>query len=107
MLKKMICVIALGCTVAILTGAVESTSNKNVKIVTTTYTVKVGDTLDSITGNFLNLNTGTKRRGDEFEEGIKQLNPWLKTPERLYGGLIYPGDEIQIKYFVKTNEGGE
>lgn len=68
--------------------------------VETVYTVQPGDTLWSISEEYLQKNTGGRRYILEFKEGIKELNPWLcDTHEQ-----IQPGDSIVIRYWVKKDE---
>ena len=68
--------------------------------VETVYTVQPGDTLWSISEEYLQKNTGGRRYILEFKEGIKELNPWLvDTKEQ-----IRPGDSIAIRYWVKKSE---
>lgn len=69
-------------------------------LVETVYTVQEGDTLWSISEEFLKKNTGGRRYILEFKEGIKELNPWLlDTHEQ-----IQPGDKLTITYWVKKSE---
>ena len=68
--------------------------------VETVYKVQKGDTLWSISEDYLKRNTGGRRYILEFKEGIKELNPWLiDTKEQ-----IQPGDKIIIRYWVKQSE---
>jgi len=68
--------------------------------VETVYKVQKGDTLWSISEDYLKRNTGGRRYILEFKEGIKELNPWLvDTKEQ-----IQPGDSITIRYWVKKDE---
>ena len=61
------------------------------------YTVRLGDTLWGIAEEYVAKNTATRRYILEYKEDIYALNPWLA--ER--NGLIYPGDEIKVTYWVK------
>jgi hypothetical protein len=64
------------------------------------HKVKQGETLWSISEEYLKKNTGGRRYILEFKEGIKELNPWLvDTKEQ-----IRPGDSIAIRYWVKKSE---
>lgn len=67
------------------------------KLVEDVYTVKEGDTLRDISERFLPLNTGGRRYILEFEQGIVELNPALWDNR----GLIYPGQELRINYWIK------
>ncbi len=90
----------LGAALAIaLSGATEPPVYK--LPVETTYTVQDGDTLWSIAGRYMALNTYGPRDIREFQEGIKELNPWLATPERQYGWLLFPGDNLRINYWIR------
>jgi hypothetical protein len=64
------------------------------------HKVQKGETLWSISEDYLKKNTGGRRYILEFKEGIKELNPWLcDTHEQ-----IQPGDSITIRYWVKKSE---
>jgi nucleoid-associated protein YgaU len=68
--------------------------------VETVYTVQPGDTLWSISEEYLQKNTGGRRYILEFKESIKELNPWLcDTHEQ-----IKPGDKVTISYWIKKSE---
>ncbi|MDD6697825.1 MAG: LysM domain-containing protein [Veillonellaceae bacterium] len=62
-----------------------------------TYTVRPGDTFWDISETFLKKNTGGRRYILEFQEGIKELNPWLQDTHC----QIQPGDKLRINYFIK------
>ena len=64
------------------------------KLIHSTYTVQEGDSLNSITLNFIQKNTYGHRDFYEFREGIKELNPWLL--ER----TMVIGDELNINYWI-------
>lgn len=67
------------------------------QLVEETYVVKKGDTLWSISEEFLHKNTGGRRYILEFMSGIRELNPWLtETHDQLQ-----PGDELRINYWRK------
>ena len=83
---------------ALCSGAVNPWDNgKNAVLVEETYTVKSGDTLWGIAEEFCAKNTGTRRYILEYKEGMYELNPWLLERK----GVIYPGDEIKVTYWVK------
>ena len=86
-------VISGALAVTLLTGFYDG----NQKLVQTIYTVKEGDTLRNISEMFLPLNTGGRRYILEFEEGIVELNPELHGNR----GNIYPGQRINVNYWVK------
>ena len=67
-------------------------------LVETTYKVQRGDVLRDISESYLEKNTYGRRYILEFEEGIHELNPWIR--ER---GL-QPGDVIRINYWVNAGE---
>lgn len=64
------------------------------------YTVKAGDTLWGIAEEYLAKNTGTRRYILEYKEGIYENNPWLVDRK----GLICPGDQLRITYWVKEEK---
>jgi nucleoid-associated protein YgaU len=68
--------------------------------VETVYTVQPGDTLWSISEEYLQKNTGGRRYILEFMSGIREVNPWLlETKDQ-----VHPGDKITIRYWVKKDE---
>lgn len=64
------------------------------------YTVRPGDTIWGIAEEYLRKNTGTRRYILEYKSGIEELNPWLVERK----GMIYPGDEIKVTYWVKEEK---
>jgi len=68
--------------------------------VETVHKVQKGETLWSISEDYLKRNTGGRRYILEFKEGIKELNPWLVESKE----QIQPGDKITIRYWVKKDE---
>ena len=86
---------------ALCSGAVNPWDNgKNAVLIEETYTVKSGDTLWGIAEEYVAKNTGTRRYILEYKEGVYELNPWLLERK----GVIYPGDEIKVTYWVKEGE---
>ncbi len=73
---------------------------RNAVLVEETYIVRPGDTIWGIAEEFCAKNTGTKRYILEYKSGIEELNPWLLERK----GTIYPGDEINVTYWVKGEE---
>lgn len=69
-------------------------------LVEETYTVRPGDTLWDIAEEYVQKNTGTRRYILEYKSGIEELNPWLMERK----GMIYPGDEIKVTYWVKEGQ---
>ena len=70
-------------------------------LVEETYIVKDGDTLWDIAETYCSKNTGTRRYILEYKEGIYENNPWLVDRK----GLICPGDQLVLTYWVKNEEG--
>lgn len=66
------------------------------------YVVRPGDTLWDIAETYCSKNTGTRRYILEYKEGIYENNPWLVERK----GLICPGDQLVLTYWVK-DEGGD
>ncbi|WP_313991554.1 LysM domain-containing protein [uncultured Selenomonas sp.] len=66
-------------------------------LVEETYTVRQGDTVWNIAEEFCTKNTGTKRYILEYKAGMEENNPWLIERR----GMIYPGDELKMTYWVK------
>ncbi|AOH47466.1 peptidoglycan-binding protein LysM [Selenomonas sp. oral taxon 920] len=86
---------------SLFSGAVNPWDDgKNAILVEETYVVKPGDTLWDIAEEYLAKNTGTRRYILEYKEGIYENNPWLVDRK----GLIRPGDELQMTYWVKGEE---
>ena len=83
---------------ALFSGAVNPWDDgRDAILVEEVYVVKPGDTLWSIAETYCSKNTATRRYILEYKEDIYALNPWIA--ER--SGLIYPGDEIKVTYWVK------
>lgn len=81
-------------------GMATQEDGKNAVLVEETYVVKAGDTLWGIAEEFCAKNTGTRRYILEYKSGMEELNPWLLDRN----GMIYPGDEIKVTYWIKSEE---
>ena len=73
---------------------------KNAVLVEETYTGRQGDTLWDIAEEYLQKNTATRRYILEYKSGIEELNPWLMERK----GMIYPGDQLTLTYWVKEEK---
>ena len=95
-----------GCCIAglaiLFAGAASEPWNdgKNAVLVEETYVVQNGDTLWGIAEEYLAKNTGTRRYILEYKSGIEEMNPWLLERH----GVIYPGDRLNITYWVKEEQ---
>ena len=81
-------------------GMATQEDGKNAVLVEEVYVVRPGDTIWGIAEEFCEKNTGTRRYILEYKSGMEELNPWLLDRD----GLIYPGDEIKVTYWVKGEE---
>ena len=97
--------IIAGCCIAgaaiLFSGACNPWDDGGTVLVEETYVVRPGDTLWDIAETYLQKNTGTHRYILEYKSGIEELNPWLLDRK----GLIHPGDEIKVTYWVKGEAG--
>lgn len=73
---------------------------RNAVLVEEVYVVRPGDTIWGIAETYCAKNTGTRRYILEYKEGIYENNPWLVDRK----GLIRPGDELQMTYWVKGEQ---
>ena len=93
-----------GCVIAgaaiLCAGMATQEDGKNAVLVEEVYTVRPGDTIWGIAEEFCEKNTGTRRYILEYKSGMEELNPWLLDRN----GMIYPGDEIKVTYWVKGEE---
>ena len=80
---------------ALFSGAAEQ--GTDAVLVEEIYTVRPGDTIWGIAETYLQKNTGTRRYILEYKSDMEALNPWLLDRK----GLIHPGDEIRVTYWVK------
>ena len=86
---------------ALCSGAVNPWDDgKEAVLVEETYVVKAGDTLWDIAEEYLTKNTATRRYILEYKSGIEENNPWLLERH----GMIYPGDQLRITYWVKGDK---
>lgn len=81
-------------------GMATQEDGKNAALVEEVYVVRPGDTLWGIAERYVAKNTGTRRYILEYKSGMEELNPWLLDRD----GMIYPGDEIKVTYWVKGEE---
>lgn len=98
--------VIVGCCIAgaaiLLAGACNPWErDTGVVLIKEVYTVKPGDTLWDIAETYCSKNTGTRRYILEYKEGIYENNPWLVDRK----GLICPGDQLVLTYWVKNEEG--
>ena len=82
---------------AILCAGMATHEDAHAVLVEEVYTVRPGDTIWGIAEEYVKKNTGTRRYILEYKSGMEELNPWLLDRD----GMIYPGDEIKVTYWVK------
>lgn len=97
MLKKIILVVTLLTATVVFTGFSEAAMPKWVLIHDAHHVVE-GETLDSITRDYMKKNTYGPRGFDEFREGIIDLNNLRGDP------VVHPGQELRINYWVTPEE---
>ena len=86
---------------SLFSGAVNPWDDgRNAVLVEEVYTVRPGDTIWGIAEEFCAKNTATCRYILEYKAGMEELNPWLLERH----GMIYPGDEIKVTYWVKEEK---
>ena len=81
-------------------GMATQEDGKNAVLVEEVYTVRPGDTIWGIAERYVAKNTGTRRYILEYKSGMEELNPWLVERK----GEIYPGDKLNMTYWVKSEE---
>ena len=81
-------------------GMATHEDGKNAVLVEEVYTVRPGDTIWGIAERYVAKNTGTRRYILEYKSGIEENNPWLLERH----GMIYPGDKLNMTYWVKSEE---
>lgn len=86
---------------ALCSGACNPFDDGGAVLVEEVYTVRPGDTIWGIAEEYLAKNTGTRRYILEYKSGIEENNPWLVDRK----GLICPGDQLVLTYWVKDEEG--
>ena len=92
---------ALVAAASLFSGAVNPWDDgKNAVLVEETYTVRPGDTIWGIAEEYCAKNTATRRYILEYKAGMEENNPWLVERK----GEIYPGDELRLTYWVKSEE---
>lgn len=97
MLKKIIMVVMLLTTTVVFSGFSEAAMSKWV-LIHDAHRVVEGETLDSITRDYMEKNTYGPRGFDEFREGIIDLNNLGDNP------TVHPGQELRINYWVTPEE---
>lgn len=97
--KKVIVGCALAGLAILFAGAASEPWDDGEKavLVEETYVVRPGDTVWDIAETYCAKNTGTRRYILEYKSGMEEMNPWLLERR----GMIYPGDEIKVTYWVK------
>lgn len=97
MLKKFIMVVMLLTATVVFTGFTEAAMPKWVLIHDAHHVVE-GETLDSITRDYMSKNTYGPRGFEEFREGIIELNGLHETKE------LHFGQELKINYWVRPED---
>ena len=82
------------------TGMDAQDDRGNAALVEEVYVVRPGDTLWGIAETYVEKNTGSRRSIPEYKEGMYENNPWLTARK----GLICPGDQLTLTYWVKEGE---
>lgn len=90
--------LAIACLVALIFTGYGANEPKG-QLITETYIVKANDTLYEISYHFM---TKSSVRNDvrEFRDSIIQLNWETVFKNRSPYGMIFPGDQLKINYYV-------
>lgn len=99
MVGKKIIVLAMLAWLAIVLATYGS-AEPQCRLVSEVYTVRAGDTLDEISYKYMAKSPVT-RDIREFREGVIELNWDRIFKDRYPHGIIYPGDMLQINYWLK------
>lgn len=98
--KKLIAGCCIAGAAILCAGMATHEDGKNAVLVEEVYVVRPGDTIWGIAERYVAKNTGTRRYILEYKSGMEELNPWLLDRD----GMLYPGDEIKVTYWVKGEE---
>jgi hypothetical protein len=101
-LKRLLIIVVIIIAVIASCGNVKPPDEPIAKghLVTETYTVISGDTLDEISYKFM-AKSSVRRDIREFREGIIEENWDSVFKGRYPHGLIYPGDRLVVNYWVQ------
>ena len=94
--KKAIAGAAIAVAAILCAGMATEDDGQNAVLVEEVYIVRPGDTIWGIAEEYVAKNTGTRRYILEYKSDMEALNPWLLDRK----GLIHPGDEIRVTYWV-------
>lgn len=97
LMQFLYCVVLIAALI-VITGAADAKYPGH--MVSETYEAQPGDTLWSISWKYMEKNTYGPREFHEFQEGIVELN-YDKVFVNREDGEIYPGDTLEIHYWVR------
>ena len=100
--KDIICAGLLIAGAFLCLGSDDAKQPAGSKLVTETYIVLPGDTLDAIAWKYMEKNNYSPRDIREFREGIIEGNWDLFSKQGR--SVIHPGDTLKITYWEKGNE---